>query len=75
MLGDLDQQVQKYLKSLRTAGTAISAPLVIAATQGMIEAKDRTLLVEHGDMQYQLDKELGNFTHAEDGVCEVSCHY
>ena len=48
MLGDLNQQVQKYFKSFRTADTAISAPLVIAAAEGMIEAKDRTLLVEHG---------------------------
>ena len=48
VLGDFNQQVQKYLNSLRTADTAISAPLVIAAAEGMIEAKDRTLLVEHG---------------------------
>ena len=47
-LGDFDQDVQKYIKALRAAGTAISAPLVIAAAQGIIEAKDRTLLVENG---------------------------
>ena len=47
-LGDIDETVQKYIKALRVAGTAISAPLVLAAAQGIVEAKDRTLLVEHG---------------------------
>ena len=47
-LGDFDQEVQKYMKALRAAGTAISSPLVVAAAQGIIEAKDRTLLVENG---------------------------
>ena len=47
-LGDLDQEVQKYIRALRATGTAISVPLVLAAAQGIIEAKDRTLLVEHG---------------------------
>ena len=40
MLGDLDQQVQKYIRALRASGTAISAPLVMAASQGIV---DRTL--------------------------------
>ena len=46
-LGDLDQEVQKYIRALRATGTAISVPLILAAAQGIIEAKDRTLLVEH----------------------------
>ena len=41
-LGDLDQEVQKYIRALRAAGTAISVPLVLAAAQGIIEVKDRT---------------------------------
>ena len=47
-LGYFDQEVQKYIMALRAAGTAISSPLVVAAAQAIIEAKDRTLLVENG---------------------------
>ena len=50
-LGDFDQDIQKYIKTLRAAGTAISAPMVVAAAQGIIEAKDRTLLVENYHLQ------------------------
>ena len=47
-LGDFDQEVQKYIKALRASGTVISSPLGVAAAQGIVEAKDRTLLVENG---------------------------
>ena len=58
-LGDLDQEVQKYIRALRAAGTAISVPLVLAAAQGIIEAKDRTLLVENGG-SINLTRSWGN---------------
>ena len=57
-VGDFDQEVQKYIRALRAAGTAISVPLVLAAAQGIIEAKDRTLLVEHGG-SINLTRKLG----------------
>ena len=53
-LGDLDQELQKYIKALRASSRAISAPLVMAAAaqgspaQGSVEAKNSTPLVEHG---------------------------
>ena len=58
-LGDLDQEVQKYIRALRAAGTAISVPLVLAAAQGIIDAKDRTLLVENGG-SINLTRSWGN---------------
>ena len=47
-LGDLDKEVQKYIRALRAASTAISVavPLVLAAAQGIIKAKDGTLPVD-----------------------------
>ena len=47
-LGDIDGEVQSYIKSLRAAGTPISAPIVIAAAEGIVRARDRTLLADHG---------------------------
>ena len=55
----VDQEVQKYIRALRAAGTAISVPLVLAAAQGIIEAKDRTLLVENGG-SINLTRSWGN---------------
>ena len=48
VLGDLDKDVQAYLKALRRAGTPVSVPLVLAAATGLVVAKDRTLLKQHG---------------------------
>ena len=44
----LDNDVQKYIRALRLAGTAVSVALVQAAGEGIVMAKDRTLLVENG---------------------------
>lgn len=49
-LGDLDKDVQAYLKALRRAGTPVSVPLVLAAATGLVIAKDRTLLRQHGSV-------------------------
>ena len=48
-LGDLDKDVQAYMKALRRAGTPVSVPLVLAAATGLIVAKDRTILKQHED--------------------------
>ena len=45
-LGDIDGEVQSYIKALRAAGTPISAPLIIAAAEGIVGARDRTLLAK-----------------------------
>ena len=47
-LGKIDGDVQSYIKSLRAAGTPIPAPVVIAAAKGIVQARDRTLLADHG---------------------------
>ena len=44
----LDNDVQKYIWALRLAGTPVSVALVQAAGEGIVMAKDRTLLVENG---------------------------
>ena len=45
---DLDKDVQAYLKALRRAGTPVSVPLILAGATGLVIAKYRTLLKEHG---------------------------
>ena len=47
-LGDIDGEVQSYIKALRAAGTPISAPLIIAAAEGIVGTRDRTLLAKNG---------------------------
>ena len=47
-LGELDGKVQQYLRSLRRAGAPVNARIVIAAAEGIIKAKDRTMLCENG---------------------------
>ena len=39
VLGDFNQEVQKYIKALKAAGTAICSLLVVAAAQGIIKHK------------------------------------
>ena len=44
----LDAKVQEYVRALRNAGTPIGSSIVMAAGEGIVNAHDRTLLVEHG---------------------------
>ena len=48
-LGEMDGDVQNYVKSLRATGTPILVPIVLAAAEGIVRAMNRTLLAEHGD--------------------------
>ena len=41
LLGDVDKEVQTYIRALRKAGTPISAPVVLAAAEGIITAHNR----------------------------------
>ena len=45
---NLDGDVQKYIRALRLAGTPVSCSLVLAAAEGIVTSKDRTLLCENG---------------------------
>ena len=35
-LGELDKEVQSYIKALRAAGTPATVPVILAATEGII---------------------------------------
>ena len=47
-LGELDNKVQQYVRSLRRAGVPINARIVMAAAEGIVKATDRTLLAQNG---------------------------
>ena len=44
----MDKDVQKYIRALRKEGTPINTAAVLAAAEGVITAKDRTLLASNG---------------------------
>ena len=44
----LDNQIQKYVCALQLAGTPVSCSLYLAAAEGIIVSKDRTVLTENG---------------------------
>ena len=49
MIGEsLDTDIKKYLCALRLADTPVSCSLVLAAAEGIVVSKDRTLLIENG---------------------------
>ena len=43
-----ESHVQKYIRALHLAGTPVSCSLVLAAAEGIVTSKDRTLLCENG---------------------------
>ena len=47
-LGELDSDVQSYIRGLRRAGTPLSLPVIVAGATGIVIAKDRSLLAENG---------------------------
>ena len=48
ILGDIDEDVQKFVKALRKAGTSATPAVVFAAATGTVTAKEETFLKEHG---------------------------
>ena len=48
LLGEFDSDVKMYIKALRKAGTPVSAPVVLAAAEGVITAKNRSVLLKYG---------------------------
>ena len=48
ILGDIDEDVQKFVKALRKGGTPATTAVVLAAATGTVTAKDKTLLREQG---------------------------
>uniref|UniRef100_A0A1X7UVX2 HTH CENPB-type domain-containing protein n=1 Tax=Amphimedon queenslandica TaxID=400682 RepID=A0A1X7UVX2_AMPQE len=49
MLLEYDQDVSRYIKSLREAGGIVNRSIVIAAAKGIVSHKNPVLLKEHGD--------------------------
>ena len=47
LLGELDSDVQQYVKALRKAGTPVSVPVMLAAAEGVIMANNRSLLSKY----------------------------
>ena len=47
LLGKLNSDVQKYIKALRTAGTPVNVPVVLAAAEGIVTAKNRSILSKY----------------------------
>ena len=47
-LGELDSDVQTYIRGLRKAGTPVNLPVIVAGATGIVTAKDRSLLAENG---------------------------
>ena len=49
MLGEqLDTKVKNYVITLQSAGTPIGSSIVMAVGEGIVNAHDRTMLVQHG---------------------------
>lgn len=48
ILGELDQEIPSYVRALSVAGTSITAPIILAASEGLIMAKDRHMLARYG---------------------------
>ena len=47
-LGEIDSEVQQYLRALRPAGTPANTAIAIASARGIVMAKDQSLLAENG---------------------------
>ena len=47
-LGNIDEDVQKFIRGMRKAGTPINSTNILAAARSIIVSKDHTLLVEYG---------------------------
>ena len=44
----MDQAVQSYLTALRAVGGVVNSAIVMAAAEGVVSARDASLLKEHG---------------------------
>ena len=47
-LGEIDEDVLRVIKALRKAGTPVNTGVVLAAAEGILVSRDRTLLAGHG---------------------------
>ena len=47
-LGEVNSEVQQYLRALNAAGTPVNSAIVIASAKGIVMTKNRLLLAEYG---------------------------
>lgn len=47
LVGEFDSDIQMYIKALRKAGTPVSVPVVLAASEGVITARNRSALLKY----------------------------
>ena len=47
-LGEMDLEVQIYIRALQVAGTPVGSAVVVAAARGIVIAKDPVMLAENG---------------------------
>ena len=47
-LGQLDEEVHKYVRALIKAGTVVNTAVIPAAAEGIVTSTDRTLLAQNG---------------------------
>ena len=48
LLGEYYELVQEYIKGLRKAGSVVNTSLVVAAAEGLLLCRNRSLLVQFG---------------------------
>ena len=48
LLGEFDGDIQTHIKAFRKAGTPVSVSVVLAAAEGVITARNRSLLLKYG---------------------------
>ena len=48
LVGEIDNDVQMYIKAFRKAGTPVSFPVVLAAAEGAVTVRNRSALVKYG---------------------------
>ena len=48
LVGEFDADIQSYINALRKAGTPVSVPVVLAAAEGVITARNRSALLKYG---------------------------
>ena len=48
LVGEFDIDIQTYVRALRKAGTPVSVPVVLAAAEGVITARNRSALLKYG---------------------------
>ena len=69
---DLKSQVKQFILKLRDHGSPVSTEVVVAATKGIAQAKDATLLMENGGA-IDITEDWGNRLLGRMGSVKQKC--